>query len=93
MDSVDVIKISDNIEDLRERLDVISTQLITLTSAVNKLQQTVVGDNIYGQMGLVREVDAIKKYIDNDKIRNGKIMGGLTVVGIIWTAILKYILN
>lgn len=93
MDSVDVTKINDNIDDLRERLDVISTQLITLTSAVNKLQQTVVGDHIYGQMGLVREVDAIKKYIDSDKIRNGKIMGGLAVVGVIWTAILKYILN
>jgi hypothetical protein len=38
----------------------------------------------------VSEVSKINKYVENDKIRNAKIVGGLGVVGMLWTIFLKW---
>jgi ferritin-like metal-binding protein YciE len=63
----------------------------TMDKTLTQLNQTVVGNPLYGQKGLVAEVDDIRKYVDNDKLVKNKIAGGLVVVGIVWTVVLQYI--
>jgi hypothetical protein len=36
-------------------------------------------------------VEKLNKYVENDKLRNASIVGGVGVVGILWTLFLKLI--
>jgi hypothetical protein len=55
-----------------------------------KVNQTVIGDNTYGQKGLVEQVQEHQKYIDTDKDFKSKLVGGGFAVGVFWTVILKF---
>ncbi len=58
---------------------------------LNQLKQTVIGNYAYGQVGLVKEINDIKKYVEKDKMFKNKLYGGLTVIGVVWTIALQYI--
>ena len=64
-----------------------------MEKTLTQLNQTVVGNAIYGQKGLVAELDEIKSYVEKDKMIKNKILGGLTIIGVIWTLIYNYILQ
>ena len=55
-----------------------------------KLNQTVIGNNEYGQKGLVEQVNEHRKYIEEDKNYKAKVIGGVTVIGVIYGVLLKY---
>lgn len=59
---------------------------------LTQLNQTVIGNPIYGQKGLVNEINDIKSYVDNDKLVKSKILGGLTIIGIGWSFIIQYVM-
>jgi hypothetical protein len=65
--------------------------LKNVCTELNQLKQTVIGNYSYGQVGLVKEITDIKKYVEKDKMFKNKLYGGLTVVGIGWTILLQYI--
>jgi hypothetical protein len=58
--------------------------------SITRIQQCVIGDATYGQVGLVKQVEAHQKYIDKDKAYKSKIAGGMVVTGTIWTFVLKF---
>lgn len=61
-----------------------------MDKTLNILHQTVVGNEVYGQKGLVKEVNELKDYVNNDKMLKNKLVGGLTIVGIAWTLVLEF---
>lgn len=64
-----------------------------MEKTLTQLNQTIVGNPLYGQKGIVNEIDDIKKYVENDKMIKNKIVGGLAVVGVVWSVIYHYILE
>ena len=79
-------KLAESQADTKERLGDIEGQL-------SKISQTVIGNEEFGQKGLVKQVADLNKYVERDKLTNAKIMGGLTVIGVIWSLVLKFILK
>ena len=71
-------------------IDWIKQQLTEQSITLNKVHQTVIGDKIYGQKGLVEQVNEHRKYIEDDKKLKAKFVGGTMVVGAIWTLLLKF---
>jgi hypothetical protein len=68
----------------------IKDQLLEQHLVLMKLNQTIIGDKEYGQKGLVEQVNEHKRYIQNDKNLKAKFVGGTTVVGVVWTLLLKF---
>lgn len=68
----------------------IKDKLSEIDMMVTKLHQTVIGDKVYGQKGLVEQVNEHRKYIDTDKSLKAKVLGGSIVLSGVWTVILKY---
>jgi len=62
-----------------------------MEKTLTQLNQTIVGNPAYGQKGLVSEINEIKGYVENDKMLKNKLMGGLMVVGVVWSIIWSYI--
>lgn len=71
-------------------IDWIKHQLTEQSTTLNKLHQTVIGDKVYGQKGLVEQVNEHRKYIEDDKKLKAKFIGGTMVVGTVWTLLLKF---
>jgi hypothetical protein len=64
-----------------------------MDKTLTQLNQTVVGNPVYGQKGLVAELGEIKDYVEKDKMIKNKIIGGLVIIGIVWTAAIEYFIN
>ena len=60
---------------------------------LTQLNKTVVGNPTYWQKGLVSEISDIKTYVDKDKMIKNKIIGGLAVVGVVWSVIYHYVVS
>lgn len=83
--------ISKKQDELYSRQDVTNNRLNVIDTNLSKISQTVIGDKKYGHKGLVQQVDELNTYVQDDKIRNAKIVGGLAVIGVVWTALMKYV--
>ena len=57
---------------------------------LHKLNATVIGDSSYGQQGLVEKVKEHADYIAQDEKFKSKMVGGGIVLGVVWTALLKF---
>ena len=55
-----------------------------------KLNQTVIGDEAYGQVGLIKKVDEHTTYIEKDKEFKSRLVGGGLVLSFIWGLVLKF---
>ena len=78
-------------------IDFIKSTLISMNSKLQymelnleKLNNTVVGDKVYGQVGLIEQVANHEKYIETDRNFKSKVVGGTIVVGFLWTLLLKF---
>ncbi len=71
--------------------EITNKKLTELQIEVGKLLQTVCGDEEYGQQGLVEKVNLLNKDMEKQKLSSAKIIGGLAVIGVIWTMLLKAI--
>lgn len=89
MDSKDISFIKDMLTKLSDKQIEMEDVMKDMDRTLNALHQTVVGNDTYGQKGLVKEVAEVKSYIDNDKMMKNKIVGGLVIVGVAWTFILE----
>jgi hypothetical protein len=88
-----------NVESIKSMLSqVINKQndmdgmLREMDKTLTQLNQTVIGNPVYGQKGLVNELNDIKAYVENDKLVKSKILGGLTIIGIGWSLIIQYVM-
>ena len=75
---------------IHDDLGWIKDKLSEIDVDLKLLKQTVVGNKEYGQKGLVERVNEHRKYIESDKNLKAKFVGGTTVVGVIWTLLLKF---
>lgn len=71
-------------------MDWIKEKLTEIDLDLKLLKQTVIGNKVYGQKGLVEQVNEHRKFIENETNLKAKFVGGSIVVGVIWTAILKF---
>ena len=68
----------------------IKDQLLEQHTVLMKLNQTIIGDKENGQKGLVEQVNDHRRYILKDQNLKAKFVGGTTVVGVVWTLLLKF---
>lgn len=85
---LDIAKKQDKLSEAQEDM---SSRLNTIDGHLSKISQTVIGDEKFGQKGLVQQVSELNEFVENNKIRDAKILGGLTVIGIIWSLVLKFV--
>ncbi len=90
-ESADLSYIKHMLIQLSEKQDSMNDRLNDIDTHLTKISTTVIGDKQFGHVGLVKQVDKLNKYVDNDKLRNASIVGGIGVVGILWTLFLKLI--
>jgi len=88
---IDLYSIHQMLTKLSEKQDSMSDRLNDIDTHLSKISSTVIGDEKFGQKGLVQQVANLNRYVENDKLRNAKVVGGLGVVGILWTLFLKFI--
>lgn len=74
---------NDDIQWIKKKLGEMDTML-------HKLNATVIGDSSYGQQGLVEKVKQHADYIAQDDKFKSKMVGGGIVLGVLWTALLKF---
>lgn len=72
-----------------DQQDEIKKSIQDVNYSLNALNTTVIGNEIYGQKGLVKEVSDLKRYIESDKKLKNRVIGGLSVVGVVWTFLLE----
>lgn len=75
---------------IKDMLTKMNGKLNEMEISLIKLNQTVIGNKEYGQKGLVEQVNEHRKYIDDDRTYKAKVIGGATVIGIIYGVLLKY---
>ena len=80
----DITWIKDTLNKLTDKVDAID-------KTTTKLNTTIVGDDAYGQVGLVTKVKEHTEYIENDKGFKSKLIGGSIVLGALWTFIIKFL--
>jgi hypothetical protein len=78
------------LETITQKQDAMGAQLRDIETDLVDLKKCVIGNPDYGQKGLVEQVATLNKFMDNEKIRNAKVLGGLGVIGIFWTLFLKF---
>jgi hypothetical protein len=88
---IDLYSIHQMLTKLSEKQDSMSDRLNDIDTHLSKISSTVIGDEKFGHKGLVQQVATLNRYVENDKLRNAKVVGGLGVVGILWTLFLKFI--
>jgi uncharacterized protein with LGFP repeats len=79
----DITWIKDTLNKLTDKVDAID-------KTTTKLNTTIVGDDAYGQVGLVTKVKEHTDYIETDKTFKSKLVGGSIVIGVLWTVIIKF---
>ena len=65
--------------------------LKAIDKTLSQLNQTVIGNPQYGLKGIINEISDLKEYVQNDRTFKNKMIGGLLVVGTVWTALLQYL--
>lgn len=83
------VNLSD-IEWIKSTLSSMNLKIQEVDNSLNKLNQTVIGDETYGQIGLIKKVEEHNAYIENDKQFKSKLIGGGLVITFIWGLILKF---
>ena len=85
-----VVISSNDIDFIKSTLTSMNSKLQDMELTLDKLNNTVVGDKTYGQVGLVEQVSNHEKYIEADRNFKSKVVGGTIVVGFLWTLLLKF---
>ena len=75
---------------IKESLGNLTGKVDTIEKTTTKLNTTIVGDDAYGQIGLVTKVKEHADYIEQDKSFKSKLLGGGIVLGVFWTVVLKF---
>jgi hypothetical protein len=79
-----------DIDWIKQNISSMSLKIQEVNSSLIKLNQTVIGDEAYGQIGLIKKVDDHNTYIENDKQFKSRLVGGGLVLSFIWGLVLKF---
>ena len=75
---------------IKESLCKLAEKVDAIDKTTTKLNTTIVGDDVYGQIGLIAKVKEHTEYIENEKGFKSKLIGGSIVLGALWTVIIKF---
>lgn len=75
---------------IKDALTKLTDKVESIDKTTTKLNTTIVGDDAYGQIGLVKQVKEHAEYIEQDKSFKSKLVGGGIVLGGLWTLLLKF---
>ena len=75
---------------IKESLGKLAEKVDAIDKTTTKLNTTIVGDDVYGQIGLIAKVKEHTEYIENEKGFKSKLIGGSIVLGALWTIIIKF---
>ena len=78
---------------MKDKQDDMDDMLKDMDKTLTQLNQTVVGNPLYGQKGLVSEISDIKDYVETDKKFKNKVVGGLAVIGFVWSVGIEFIIH
>lgn len=81
---------SSDIDWIKNTLSTMSLKIQEVDASLVRLNQTVVGDETYGQVGLIKKVDEHNAYIEKDKEFKSRLVGGGLVLSFIWGLVLKF---
>jgi hypothetical protein len=91
INKVQDIKVSSNdIEVIKDMLSQLSGKVQQMDTTLIKLNHTIIGDNAYGQRGLVEQVKEHTDYIENDKTYKAKVVGAGSVLVILYGLVIKF---
>ena len=71
----------------------IKDNLMKMQSSLTQLEHTIIGNEQYGQKGLVPQVAEHQKYIDKHKNFQAKLVGAGLVVSGLWAIVINKIFN
>jgi predicted nucleic acid-binding Zn-ribbon protein len=84
-------------KDLRKDMSKIEKDIIALhkdiskmSEQVDKIQLSLVGDDKFGQEGLVKMVKRHEKWVENQRYMYAKICGGAVVISALTTLVIKF---
>jgi hypothetical protein len=83
------VSVSD-IDWIKNTLSTMSLKIQEVDASLVRLNQTVIGDEAYGQVGLIKKVDEHNTYIEKDKQFKSRLVGGGLVLSFIWGIFLKF---
>jgi hypothetical protein len=75
---------------IKDTLTELTTKVDGIDKTTTKLNTTIVGDDAYGQVGLVKQVKDHNDYIEQDKSFKSKLIGGGIVLSAIWAIVIKF---
>jgi hypothetical protein len=87
----DKIEVSaSDIEWIKENISSMSLKIQEVNLSLLKLNQTVIGDEAYGQVGLIKKVEEHNAYIEKEKQFKSRLVGGGLVLSFLWGLVLKF---
>lgn len=71
----------------------IKDTMLSMNSTLLQLNQTIVGNEAYGQKGLVKIVEEHGKFIEENKNFKAKLIGAGIVFSAVWSVVMNKIFN
>jgi hypothetical protein len=71
----------------------IKDTMLSMNNTLTQLNQTIVGNEAYGQRGLVKIVEEHGKFIEEHKTFKAKLIGGGIVISALWSIIMNKLFN
>ena len=68
----------------------LKTEIDNIKTSVDEIKVAIIGNDKFGQEGLVSVVKRHEAYIENDRKFKQKLIGAGAVLGTFWTLILKF---
>ncbi len=77
-------------EEIKQEIKTLQDNMMSVMEKMDRLSKAIVGDEEFGQEGLVKLVKKHERYIEKQKFLYAKIYGAIAVGGIAWTLVLKF---
>ena len=77
-------------EEIKQEIRNLQDNMMSVMEKMDRLSKAIVGDEEFGQEGLVKLVKKHERYIEKQKFLYAKIYGAIAVGGIAWTLVLKF---
>ena len=77
-------------EEIKEQIRKLQENVILMADKMDRLSKAIVGDEEYGQEGIVKLVKRHERYIEKQQFLYAKIYGAIAVGGVAWTLIMKF---
>ncbi len=78
------------IDELYKNIDHLNKEIEHIKSSLDEIKTAIIGNEKFGQEGLVNMVRIHEEYIEKDNKFKNKLLGAGAILGTIWTIILTF---